>query len=456
MKNSITKIGLMLLMGMQLACAPEFLDVKPNKALVVPSKLSDYRALLDAATVAMNQGPGLQVLAGDEFYHPESNLNNLNFIERNSYLWAERIFEGKGALDWEYPYKAIFNANIAIDGLSKIKRDAANQKEWDQIYGSALFYRAFSVYSLADVFAAPYVQSTAGSLPGIPYRTEMDVNEIVGRGTLAQTYEKIISELLQADELLDEPMVYVHRPSGAAVKAALARIYLSIGDYDKAEAMATVALAVQGKLLDYNALNPASARQFPSPFAGTNPEIIFHYNLSGYSLVSSPLTGVDTVLYNSYQKDDLRKSYFFVQRPSGAFGFKGSYSGGAGLYGGLVTDELYLIRAECYARKKQVDLALADLNLLLRARFKKDTFVPLTATGETILELVLTERKKELLARGLRWSDLRRLNQDPRFAITLKRKVNGVEYVLPPNNNRYVFPIPDDEITLSGIEQNPR
>ena len=456
MKKLITKTSVILLLGMQLACAPEFLDIKPNKALVVPSQLAHYQALLDAATVAMNQGPGLQVLAGDEFYHPESNINNLNFIERNSYLWAERIFEGKGALDWEYPYKAIFNANIAIDGLSKIKRDAANQKEWDQIYGSALFYRAFSVYSLADVFAAPYRQTTAGDLPGIPYRTEMDVNQITGRGTLQQTYEKIINDLVQADELLDDPMRYVHRPSGVAVKAALARIYLSMGQYDQAQKMATAALAIQGTLLDYNALNPASARQFPSPFAGTNYEIIFHYNLSGYSLVSSPLTGVDTLLYRSYHKDDLRKSYFFVQRPSGAFGFKGSYSGGAGLYGGLVTDELYLIRAECYARKQQVDLALTDLNLLLSARFKKDTFVPLTATSETILELVLTERKKELLARGLRWSDLRRLNQDPRFAITLRRTVKGVEYELPPNNNRYVFPIPDDEIPLSGIEQNPR
>jgi hypothetical protein len=38
----------------------------------------------------------------------------------------------------------------------------------------------------------------------------------------------------------------------------------------------------------------------------------------------------------------------------------------------------------------------------------------------------------------------------------LKRTVNGTEYSLAPNDARYVMPIPDDEITRSGIIQNQR
>jgi len=68
----------------------------------------------------------------------------------------------------------------------------------------------------------------------------------------------------------------------------------------------------------------------------------------------------------------------------------------------------------------------------------------------------LKERRKELLFRGLRWTDLRRLNLDPRFAVTLARNVSGQIYSLPPEDPRYAWPIPDDEIQASGIPQNPR
>lgn len=453
------KISLFLIItaGLLLECSPDYLDVKPSKSLVVPTQLQHFQALLDAVGVAMNQGPGIQALATDEFYHPDENLKNLPFVPRNAYLWADDIFEGTGVADWEFPYKAIFNANIVLDGLRKISPDAQTEELYQHIYGSALFYRAVSHFHLAQVFAAPYEPATAAVLPGIPIRLSMDVNQIVGRGSLKQTYDQIIADLTESDPMLPPQVTYINRPSGAAVKALLARVYLSMGDYEKAGLMASTALQIHDHLLDYNTLNTSAARPFPAPFSKANPEIIYHYGLTPYSpLVSSPLTGVDSVLYQSYQSNDLRKTCFFVSRPSGVYGFKGSYGGGASLYGGLVTDELYLIRAESYARSKKTDLALADLNTLLRSRFKKGSFVNLKATDETILDLVLMERRKELFARGLRWSDLRRLNMEPAHQVTLTRIVNGKLLTLAPGDNRYVFPIPDNEIRLRGIEQNPR
>ena len=59
--------------------------------------------------------------------------------------------------------------------------------------------------------------------------------------------------------------------------------------------------------------------------------------------------------------------------------------------------------------------------------------------------------------RGLRWTDLRRLNRDPRYAVTLTRSINGTTYMLPPNDARYVYPIPDAVIAANpGMEQNVR
>jgi hypothetical protein len=76
--------------------------------------------------------------------------------------------------------------------------------------------------------------------------------------------------------------------------------------------------------------------------------------------------------------------------------------------------------------------------------------------AEDALRKVLLERRKELVFRAIRWTDLRRLNKDPRFATTLRRVVLGQEYLLPPNDNRYVYPIPTNEIEASGVPQNPR
>ncbi|HQT24902.1 RagB/SusD family nutrient uptake outer membrane protein, partial [Daejeonella sp.] len=121
------------------------------------------------------------------------------------------------------------------------------------------------------------------------------------------------------------------------------------------------------------------------------------------------------------------------------------------------SNELYLIQAECYARKGNTVDAMKSLNTLLVKRFKTGTFIPLTAgSAEAALGIVLKERRKELVYRGMRWQDLRRLNLEPQFATDLKRVINGQTHILPANDSRYVFPIPNYIIDATGIAQNPR
>jgi hypothetical protein len=100
--------------------------------------------------------------------------------------------------------------------------------------------------------------------------------------------------------------------------------------------------------------------------------------------------------------------------------------------------------------------AMNDLNTLLMKRWKTGTFIPYTAINATdALSKILTERRKELLMRGIRWSDLRRLNKEPQFAKTLIRVIGGQTYYLYPNDKRYVFPIPLQIIQMTGVPQNP-
>jgi hypothetical protein len=176
-----------------------------------------------------------------------------------------------------------------------------------------------------------------------------------------------------------------------------------------------------------------------------------------YLFFFTPYYQVDSLLYASYGPGDLRKQCYFDTLADGMVFYKGSYAGSFGFFSGLATDELYLTRAECYARRGATGLALADLNTLLEKRFKKGMFKPLsTSSPEQALRLVITERKKELVARGLRWADLRRLNKEEAFKTTLRRSLDGKEYVLAPGSLRYTFPIPSNELSGSGIGQNPR
>jgi hypothetical protein len=176
------------------------------------------------------------------------------------------------------------------------------------------------------------------------------------------------------------------------------------------------------------------------------------------SMVTSFLGGsltIDTILLKSYAENDLRKQAYFGKR-NDTDAFIGSYTGVPLWFTGLAVDELYLIKAESACRLHQLPISLEALNQLLISRYDLTFETIEIADQKLLLERILEERRKELFFRGLRWSDLKRLNREPEFAKVLKRKVNGEEYELPPNSNLYVLPIPYKSILQSGLEDNPR
>jgi hypothetical protein len=139
--------------------------------------------------------------------------------------------------------------------------------------------------------------------------------------------------------------------------------------------------------------------------------------------------------------------------------FKGSYNSSLSLgnFIGLSTSEVYLVRAESLARLGDKDAAMQNLNTLLRKRYKTGTFTDLTAaTATQALDIILTERRKEMVLRGMRWADLKRLNKEPARAVAIKRDLTGQIYTLSPNDLKYAFLVPTEVIQLSDLQQNPR
>ncbi|MDR6786473.1 hypothetical protein ABIE26_005340 [Pedobacter africanus] len=440
------------------ACKEEFLEVKQNQSLVIPATIADYQGLMDNKTIMNNNACSeLAIIGSDEYSVSDAVWAALpNPYQKNGYIWAKDVYEGNALEEWNNAYWRILYANTAADGAANIKPAAAQQAEYNNLKGSAMFHRAFNFYQLAQVFCKPYNVATAPSDPGIPIRLEADINLPSKRGTVAQTYGQIIKDLTTAAELLPQPALFKSRPSKAAAYAMLAKTFLMMGDYGKAADYASQSLSLHSTLNDLNTFNLSNRFTFPTD-AELNPEILFATGISGIAILTVTRINIPASLVNSYQSTDLRKQAYFFNNTDGRILPKGSYKGATTCFTGLATDEVWLILAESLARTGQVPKAMETLNTLRKTRYNKTGYADLITTdATTALNHILTERKKELLLRGTRWEDLRRLNKEPDYATTLTRIVNGTTYTLPPNDSRYTWPIPDNEIALSNFQQNPR
>ncbi|HET6256947.1 MAG TPA: RagB/SusD family nutrient uptake outer membrane protein [Puia sp.] len=461
----IRTLILLLVAGLAVVgCRKAFLAQKPSSDLLVPNSLNVLQELLDNTQV-MNISPALGEVSADNYFLLYTTWAALDTKESNAYIWAPDLYDGQGLVsDWDIPYQQVFYANTVLQGLAGIQPDSTDQAEWNMLEGWALFSRAFAFYNITQLFAEPYDSATTATDPGIPIRLTADINEKTTRATMQASYAQILSDLSMAEGLLPAaiPVNNLNRPSKLAVQALFARIYLSVGDYTDAGKYADTVLAADPALMDYNSPEISGVL----PFLKNMPEIIYQSNFpqpgNGNILEGLIYPGcrVDSNLIASYDSNDLRRSAYYFQegKTIDSFTIKGSYSGTIFPFSGLATDELYLIRAECYARAGNTGNAINDLNSLLMHRWKTGTFTgyPINNAPEA-LDTILVERRKELAFRGLRWSDLRRLNREGRD-ITLTRNLNGQTYSLlfPSDSSLYTLPIPPDVIQFSHIQQNPR
>ena len=464
MKRNLTIYFICLLCFTACKKQDNWLDVKSNKADIVPTTINEFQALLDNDRIMNTSFPAIGLVGSDNGYVSEVQASTSgSVVERNAYLWKSDIYqESTTIVDWSNPYTMIEYANIVLEGLDKIIVTSSNLATWNNAKGSAYFYRAIGYYSLAQLYCKPYTASSAATDLGLPLKTSSDVNEKPERSTVQQTYDLMLDDLKKAETLLPQTPVFKTRPSVIAARALLAKVYLSMERYSDAKVYSDLVLAEKSTLVDLNSLSATATYPFPA-FQGNNPEILFYAVTVSYSMLNISSMFVVPELYNSYSSNDLRRTLFFRTNTGGTFGFRGRYTGTSTTFCGLAINEILLIRAECLAREGKPNVAMTDLNRLLKSRWRKDsggnsTYLDQSAaTADEALIKILDERRKEIPFTGnARWEDLRRLNKDPRFAKTLSRTVAGQTYTLPPNDQRYVLPIPPTELRLNNLVQNPR
>lgn len=436
-----------------MASCKKMLDEKPDKKLVIPSTLPDLQAILDNINMIVTNDPYSDELSSDNYYLLTSYWQTLVDYDRNAYTWQKENSIVSNTNEWSLLYTKVYCANTVLEALPGIERTALNHVEWDNIKGQALVIRGKAFLQGVLLWSPAYDAATAANDMGIPLRLSTNFAEPSLRPSVEEVYKRIIADLQAALPLLPPKGAGITRANKAATYGFLARTFLSMRDYNKAGLYADSALQLNSALLDYNSLNAGATFTIPVP--QSNPEVCI-YTSSYNAALNINNAKVDTLLYSSYNSNDYRKTVLFKTNADGTVNFRGSYVGTTGNFSGMATDEIYLVRAECAARAGNTTAALADLNNLMKKRWKTGLFVPFTAGSATAaLNIILTERRKELLFRGLRWMDIKRLNKEG-AGITQKRVINNTTYTLPPNDLRYALMIPDYVINISGIPQNPR
>ncbi|TKC65194.1 RagB/SusD family nutrient uptake outer membrane protein [Pedobacter hiemivivus] len=460
-------IFLLSALGILVSSCQKYVDIKKSGAQSFIESANDCQLLMDNYELFNTGYPIDGEVSADDYYMNDARFGSdqISIEDRTIYTWQSGAIR-TAAQQWVDIYNKIYHANLVLEAVQEL-----NGKEQpavlNNLRGSALFLRAYAFWNLAQLYTKTYDAATAQSDPGIPIDLSSDINDVPGRGTVQETYNRIVQDLTEAAGLMNPVSSLASRPNKAAAQAMLARVYLSMRDYPNALSSANAALTLRNTLINFNTLDKESF----SPFRRFNEEVIFHSTLYSKNGSLEPGYGyedlaiINPVLISSYATDDLRKIILVKENtdvpvPSGTYRFTGNYEGAVGsakLFNGLAVDELYLIRAECYARAGNTGLAMGDLNTLLRSRWAEGTFTDLEATNaDNALSIILTERRKELLMRGQRWTDLRRLNKEPRFATTLSRTVQGMTHTLPANDLRYTLLIPQEVVMKSTIPQNQR
>lgn len=437
------KFYLLLALSILVYGCEDYLDAKPQKSLVIPETLRDYQAILDAVPRQMNYAPKAPLLGSDEMLLGPFALSRLNQEDQSVYRWKDQLYAVSDVgIDWVFGYQTCYYANVVLDELRQFKpTNEGDRLEQIRLEASARFYRAWAHFFLLQIYAEPFNPSIPDQR-GIPIRRTSDINISTDFSDQKEVYSFILKDLSLAKAGLPEVSELKTRPSQWAVEALTSRIYLQMQEYASAFESASRALKIGDELMDYKNFKSVGRYFFPR----MNPEVIFHANLATTTYTFNREQWVDPSLYELYENEDMRKSIFFERsRVAGFYNYIARYSGDFVEWGGLAVDEVILNRAESAFRIGNMSMALNDLNWFLSYRYRAG-FKPLNLSGKSLMKRILEERRKQLVFRGIRWMDLRRLNQDPEWAVTLRREVSGEKLVLEPGGKGYTLPIPPREL----------
>lgn len=232
--KKIVYLLLIITQGFFLACK-KYLDEPPSTNLGYPTSVANCQALLDNNQVMNDRTtPAFLHTSCDDYFVLQ--FNNLDASEREVYVWGVPFLNTTN--DWIVSYGPIYHANVCLENIDKIEK-TNNVLSWNNVKGSAFFFRAYYFLQLAWQYSKTYDEISSNSDLGIALKLTSDLYDPTIRSTVKQTYDQIISDTKQSILYLPDTSNHPLRPSKAAAYGLLARTYLSMRIYDSAESMLT-------------------------------------------------------------------------------------------------------------------------------------------------------------------------------------------------------------------------
>ncbi|MBL7736704.1 MAG: RagB/SusD family nutrient uptake outer membrane protein [Chitinophagaceae bacterium] len=419
----------------------------------------------------------MQIFPGDDVALSGNTSNPIY----NSYTYTHFPTMANAEQAWQGAYAAIYAANRIIERIEDGESAAL-----DQIKGENRYLRGLLHFILVRFFGRPYVQGN-GDNPGIPIM-DSPANGMPSRSSVKKTYEFIVDDLLKAADLMTQNKKASFATKEAAY-ALLSRVYLYMGDDEKA-------ILYANKVFDSNRYQLVDTEPYKKYFTvipENNPETIFairntvaddqgkqgigtqFYNdpvtqVTGYGETYASLTYLD--ILDKYP-EDVRHSFIEPQKDANGnmltrggvpkyFVNKYNWQEGvANLCSPVISRlaEIYLNRAEAYAKLGEDELALQDVNTI-RERAGLSGVALYTVDDlkghASVLDVVLEERRLELAFEGQRYFDLFRNN------LPMVRKYPGFHgndhfnQTVLPTDARVIYFVPEREITVNpNLTQNP-
>lgn len=379
---------------------------------------------------------------------------------------------------WRGFYKLIMATNAALDYLDDV---SGTDEEKNYLKGQALALRAYYYFQLVNLFGEPYTYDKWAL--GVPLKLVSGLSaEYEKRNTVEEVYKQILEDLEGAEKVFmelpaEKQFNMRYRINLPAVQLLSSRVYLYMGNLEQAGKYAEKVIKDWNfTLYDLKTFTPTVSVPYPNYVSFENPETIWAFGCSGdlcgfmgmYGYKEDGETtrrflAASKELLASFEEGDLRKEYYILKgyengrlipdfyRPIGKMVISSVYTPVSSEAFALSfrLSEAYLTLAEAMY-KTDPDLSIKLIHDLRIRRISGECDMPENLSGESLLEFIRAERRRELCFEGHRWFDLRRGGM-PSFTRVWKEKGVPVKtFMMEKEDAAYTLPIPQDV-----MERNP-
>ena len=219
------------------SCSSDYLSPTPTSAVSATAYYST-EAELEAGVVNMYDGlQGVNILADTdvnknhavqfEYYLTEMRSDNTRTksSEGEAAQFESYAVEATNGIVTDYYrscYDIIFRANVVLENL-----DVASSATAAKFEGEAKFVRAYAYFNLVRLYGdVPMIDRVIA-----PLETDVQFTRV----STGKIYELIVSDLTTAANSLDD--TYKTRASKSAAQALLAKVQLTIGNYNEAKTL---------------------------------------------------------------------------------------------------------------------------------------------------------------------------------------------------------------------------